>query len=75
MRGIRRRRRVFLRVRLLNSGRCLEKLKMFAVFEFFLAFFAVFFFGAFPFQELFFGHLVIVAGGEHGTALAALRRA
>src|SRR5271170_8430068 len=34
--------------------------------------FAVFFFGAFPFQEFFFGHLVIVAGGEHGTALAAL---
>src|SRR5271156_5692051 len=45
---------------------------MFAVFEFFFAFLAVFFFGAFPFEQLFFGHLVIVAGGEHGTALAAL---
>src|ERR1700685_1234011 len=50
-----------------------RKLEMFAVFELFFALLAVFFFGAFPFQELFFGHLVIVAGGEHGTALAALR--
>src|SRR5208282_1199471 len=49
-----------------------RKLQMFAVFEFFFALLAVFFFGAFPFQEFFFGHLVIVAGGEHGTALAAL---
>src|ERR1700690_659522 len=45
---------------------------MFAVFEFFFALLAVFFFGAFPFEQLFFGHLVIVAGGEHGAALAAL---
>src|SRR5271168_4384226 len=52
-----------------------RKLQMFAVFEFFFALLAVFFFGAFPFLEFFFGHLVIVAGGEHGTALAALRGA
>src|ERR1700685_777823 len=52
-----------------------RKLEMFAVFELFFALLAVFFFGAFPLEELFFGHLVIVAGGEHGTALSALRGA
>src|SRR5271156_6520110 len=52
-----------------------RKLQMLAVLEFFFALLAVFFFGAFPLEQLFFGHLVIVAGGEHGTALAALRGA
>lgn len=58
-----------------DFGQLPRKLEMFAVFEFFFALLAVFFFGALPFEELFFGHLVIVAGGEHGTALAALRGA
>src|SRR5271156_5207397 len=49
-----------------------RKLQVFAVFEFFFALLAFFFFGALPLLQLFFGHLVIVAGGEHGTALAAL---
>jgi hypothetical protein len=52
-----------------------RKLQMFSVLELFFALLAVLFFGAFPFEQLFFGHLVIVAGGEHRTALAALRRA
>jgi hypothetical protein len=52
-----------------------RKLQVFAVFEFFFALLAVFFFGALPFEQLFFGHLVIVAGCEHGTAPAALRGA
>ena len=45
---------------------------MFAIAEFFFALLAVFFFGALPFEQLFFGHLVVVAGGEHGAAPAAL---
>ncbi len=55
-----------------DCGELPRKLQMFAVFEFFFALLAVFFFGAFPFEQLFFGHLVIVAGGEHGATAAAL---